>query len=166
MNSKAPTAISIVQDVLDATVKRKTSLIGLNYAAYAVQTYSAGMNGAPDLLIVNKSYNEKYLKYLLERFSGPSNTLDEQVGLWEQLLPKVHKAMISLDYQLVKTGQGENVRVVLDVDMGGFLYNRIDSHTVLFGATLDQAQMNNGSCDKEMQQMVSEIQAVFTAHGA
>jgi hypothetical protein len=166
MNNRIPAAISIVQDVLDAKVKLKKSLVGLNYAAYAVQTYPAGTSGEADLQIVYKSYNEKYLKYLLKRFSGPSDTLEEQVLLWDELLSKVHRVTLGLDDELVKTGQGQNVRIVLDVDMGGFFYNRINSHAILFGATLDQAQVNNGSCDIEMQQMVSEIQAVFTAHGA
>ena len=166
MNSKLRATASIVQDVLDTAVKTKTSLIGLNYAAYAVQTYPAGISGEAGLLIIGKSYNQRYLEYLLKRFAGPSDTLEEQIKRWDQLVPKLHKAMLSLDGQLVQTGQGENARVVFDVDMGGFFYNRINSHSVLFGATLDQAQVNNGSCDKEMQNMTAEIQAVFTAHGA
>ena len=78
----------------------------------------------------------------------------------------MHYALTALDNELVRAGLGENVRVVLDVDMGGYFYHRVNSHTILFGATLDQAQINNGQCDREMKQMVSELQAVFTAHGA
>lgn len=157
--------LSVVQDVLDNMVNFRRPPIGLNYVAYAVETHS---NSAPDgeMKIVTKSSNKDYLEHLLKNFSGPSKTADDQIELWERLLPLVHKAMSDLDDKLVETGQGENVRVVFDVDMGGYFYNRISRHAILFGATVDQAQINNGRCDREMQQMVSEIQAVFTAHGA
>jgi hypothetical protein len=157
---------SIVQDVLDNTVKHRRPPIGLNYVAYAVETYPDDANGQTGLLILGRSYNHKYLKQLLSRFSGPGATPEEQISLWEQLLPRVHYALTALDNELVRSGLGENVRVVLDVDMGGYFYHRVNSHTILFGATLDQAQINNGQCDKEMKQMFSELQAVFTAHGA
>lgn len=156
---------SIVQDVLDNTVKLRRPPIGLNYVAYAVETYDDA-KGEPSLFIIGRSYNHKYLKQLLGRFSGPGATPDEQISLWEQLLPRVHHTLTALDHELVRAGLGENVRVVLDVDMGGYFYHRINSHTILFGATLDQAQISNGQCNREMKQMVSELQAVFTAHGA
>ena len=157
---------SIVQDVLDNTVKLRRPPIGLNYVAYAVETYPDDANGETGLLILGRSCNHKYLKQLLGRFSGPGATPEEQISLWEQLLPRVHYALTALDNELVRAGLGENVRVVLDVDMGGYFYHRVNSHTILFGATLDQAQINNGQCDREMKQMFSELQAVFTAHGA
>ncbi len=75
------------------------------------------------------------------------------------------KALGSLDGEFVKTGQGENVRVVFDVDMGGLYYTRIGSHAVLFGATLDQEEVNNGRCEKEMSRMVAQIEDVCTSHG-
>jgi hypothetical protein len=149
---------SIIQDVLDNTVRTERPQIGLNYVIY-------GVTGVSGIRVVASSCNEKYLEKLLERFAGPCETVNEQLELWNKLLPKIHAALTSLDEDLVQTGQGENVRAVFDVDMGGFFYNRISTHALLFGATLDQAQINNGRCDREMQQMVSEIQAVFTAHG-
>ncbi len=166
MIGMAKVKASIVQDVLDNTVKNRRPPIGLNYVVYAVQTYPDNAKGELGLAVIGRSSNHKYLKLLLERFSGPCNTPEEQISLWDQLLPKVHSTLTALDHELVTAGQGENVRVVLDVDMGGYFYYRINSHTVLFGATLDQAQINNGQCDREMKQMVSEIQAVFTAQGA
>lgn len=157
---------SIVQDVLDSTVKLRRPPVGLNYAAYAVETYPEDARREPILQVVGWSSHRKYLKQLLDRFAGPSSTPEEQITLWVQLLPKVHRAITALDAELVRAGLGENVRAVLDVDMGGYFYRRVNSHSVLFGATLDQAQITNGQCDKEMKQMVSELQAVFTAHGA
>ncbi len=158
--------VSIVQDVLDNAVKFRRPPIGLNYAAYAVQTYPDNAKGEPGLAVISRSSHEKYLKQLLDRFSGPGSTPEEQIALWEQLLPRVHNAMTALDPDLINAGLGENVRVVLDVNMGGYFYHRINSHSILFGAALDQAQISNGLCDREMKQMVSELQAVFTAYGA
>ncbi len=55
--------------------------------------------------------------------------------------------------------------VVFDIDMGGFYLTRIGSHAVLFGATLDQEEVNNGRCEREMYRMAAQIEAVCTAHG-
>ncbi len=62
--------------------------------------------------------------------------------------------------------KGKMCRVVFDLDMGGFFYTRTGSHAILFGATLDQAEVNNRHCDEEMRGMVAEIEVVCTAHGA
>jgi hypothetical protein len=164
--SNAPIVTSVVQDILDNAVQRRHPPAGLNYAAYAVQTYPDGANSGAKLEILCKSCDIKHLERLINHFSGPAATPAEQISLWEELLPKLHEALLRMDGDLVKAGQGANVRAVFDVDMGGFFYDRINSNTVLFGATLHQLQVNNGRCEKEMRQMVSEIQAVFTAHGA
>lgn len=165
MIGSIPIDASIVQDVLDNTIRFRRPPAALNYAAYAVET-GPDTEGDASLQVICRSSNDRYLTQLLGRFSGPNSKPEEQIGLWEELLPKIHKALVQLDDVLVKTGQGENVRTVLDVDMGGFIYSRINRHTILFGATLDQAKLNTGQCEREMKQMVSEIHAVFTAHGA
>ena len=166
MTGTGQVIISIIQEVLDHAIQKLQPPAGLNYAAYAVQIYPGGPGGETGLRIVCKSCNSKHLKRVQSRFSGPGASEEQQVLLWEQLLPKLHDSLVRLDEELFKTGQGGNVRAVFDVDMGGFFYDRINSQTILFGATLDQSQINNGQCDREMKQMVSEIQAVFTAHGA
>jgi hypothetical protein len=158
--------MSIIQDVLDNAIQKRRPPAGLNYAAYAVQTYSGGPGSQAQLRILCKSCNIQQIKQLLSRYSGPSASVEQQALLWEELLPKLHDSLLRLDEDLSKTGQGKNVRAVFDVDMGGFFCDRINSQMILFGATLDQSQINNGQCDREMRQMVSEIQAVFTAQGA
>ncbi len=163
MNDTAPGVGSIVQAILDHTIKRRGS-VGLNYAAYAVDVYPDKAESEPIMQIVNRSANHKYLKKLLQRFGGPSNTPEEQIDLWEQVLPKLHSSFRGLDRDLLIAGQGENVRIVLDIDMGGFFYHRVSSHSMLFGVTLEQMLINSGQCDREMRQIVSEIQAVFTVH--
>jgi hypothetical protein len=157
--------VSLIQDILDFAVKFRRPPIGLNYVIYATTSFSGSKDSTPEVRPLVTSSNRKYLQKLLKQFSGPSKTAEEQLLLWDRLLPKIHTSLLVLDHALVETGQGENVRVVLDVDMGGYFYSRIGTHAILFGSTIDQAQINNGTCDREMNQMVSEIQAVFTAHG-
>jgi hypothetical protein len=157
---------SVIQDILHDTMTRSR---GLDYAVYAVTDASdpdlAAAEGPPKLLILNRSRGEQ-LSYRLERFAFLGRTADHQVDLWEGILHRIHSALRSLDPEFVTTGQGANVRVVFDVDMGGFFYTRLGSQAVLFGATLDQAEVNNGRCEREMYHLTSQIEAVFTAHGA
>jgi len=159
MIGRIPVKESIVQDVLDNSVRLRRPPAALNYAAYAVEVEES-------LQVIYWSSNIGYMKQLLDRFAGPSSKPEEQIAIWQELLPKIHDAVVKLDDAMVKAGQGENIRAVFDVDMGGFIYSRVNRHTILFGATLDQAKINNGHCEREMKQMVSELQAVFTTHGA
>lgn len=159
---------SVIQDILDDTMTRAQ---GLDYAVYAV-TYNpppggaaTEIHGSPKLIVLNRSRNEQ-LTRRLQRFAFRTRTADRQVELWEITLHKVNDALRTLDSEFIKTGQGENVRVVLDVDMGGFFYTRLGRHAVLFGVTLDQAEVNSGRCEREMYQMVAQIEAVSTAYGA
>jgi hypothetical protein len=149
---------SLIQEIMDYNLKRPG---GLDYAAYALAQ-------GPELVIERliTSSNDRQLADLLRRLACTGRTPAKQIELWNQLLPTTHRAMCELDRAFATTGQGENVRIVFDVDMGGFFYTRLGSHAVLFGATLDQAQVNNGRCEQVMRSIVSQIEAKCTAHGA
>jgi hypothetical protein len=157
---------SIIKDILDDTVKKQSG--GLDFAAYAVATNLPenvdDTKGRYKLKIMCESRNPQ-LGSLLEKFACESRTPDEQFKVWQDLLHKVDVALRRLDRDFINAGQGENVRVVFDVDMGGFYYTRLTSNAVLFGAALDQAEVNNGRCEMEMHGIVAQIQAVFTVHG-
>jgi hypothetical protein len=155
----------IIQEILDSTIGAPRRPPGLNYAVYAT-SHLPGRKGEPNLVILNRSGDRRHLEALLTKFAGPTVSADAQRALWDEALQSVHRCLLALDKELMKTGQGENIRVVLDIDMGGLYYTRLGTHAVLFGCTLDQAEVNNGRCEKEMHHMVSQIQAVFTAHGA
>jgi hypothetical protein len=154
--------MSLIQNILDDTVQDRKR--GLDYAAYAV-TRDSGAAGESELRILLRSHHIQ-IEILLKKFGCVGRTPTEQVELWEQLLPRVHGALRGLDREFVRTGQGENVRVVFDIDMGGLYYTRIGTHAVLFGATLDQDEVNNGRCERDMYRMVAQIEAVSTSHGA
>ena len=154
---------SIIQNILDDTVRHAR---GLDYALYAVRHpgLDQELETGPEPEFV-ESLNVKQLDDLLERLACRDRTPDEQRDLWKKHLRRVDRALRDLDKEFVETGQGETVRVVLDLDMGGLYYTRIDSRAVLFGATLDQEEVNNGRCEREMSRMVAQIEAVCTIHG-
>jgi hypothetical protein len=158
--------MSLIQNILDDTVMKRER--GLDYAAYAV-TGDARADCEARLEVLYRSRSEQ-LDELLEKFAcetpSGTRTATQQVDLWEKLLPRVHEALRALDWDFVRTGQGENVRVVFDLDMGGLYYTRLGSHAVLFGATLDQEEVNNGRCERDMYRMVSQIETVCTSYGA
>jgi hypothetical protein len=159
---------SIIQNILDDTIKldgkNKKGARGLDYAAYAVMAPPVKGKGG-GLEVVNEARNESQLSDRLDRFACSGRTPDQQFDTWKELLGQVDKALRSLDGEFIKTGQGETVRVVFDIDMGGIYYTRIGTHAVLFGATLDQEEVNNGRCEREMYRMVAQIEDVCTAHG-
>jgi hypothetical protein len=148
---------SVIQGILDNYVLGRG---GLDYAAYAL---TQGRKVLEDRLLWS---HNRQLASLLRRFGFGDRTEEQQIALWKGLLQVIHEALCQLDEAFVKTGQGENVRVVFDVDMGGLFYTRTGSHAILFGATLDQAEVNNRRCEDEMRSMVAEIELVCTAHGA
>ena len=135
---------------------------GLDYAAFV--RVKIDPEGNDSLDIMHEGHHEQ-IPDLLVRFAMGSRTDDEQVELWGKLIREVHAAMNSLDKHFIRVGQGRNVRVVFDVDMGGIYCTRIGSYAFVFGATLDQAEVNNRRCEEDMRKIVSEIEAIFTAHG-
>jgi hypothetical protein len=158
---------SVIQDILDDTMLCSR---GLDYAAYATSSPSPRLVGRvadaeTSLTVVNWQHNKPLISRRLQRFAFETRTVEQQVNLWTAVLYKIYHVLQILDVEFVKTGQGENVRLVFDVDMGGFFYTRIGRHAVLFGATLDQAEVNSGRCEREMYHMVAQIEAVCTAYG-
>jgi hypothetical protein len=157
----------ILEGILKEYVGREG---GLDYAAYPVGEDDPGRaQGAADEPRVHwhvfVEWQNQQLDDSLRRF-GCGRHSREQFQQWRGLVACIHHALCDLDKQFEHTGQGENVRVVFDVDMGGFFYTRITSNAVVFGATLNQAEVNNGRCDAEMRSIVQEIERVLTAHGA
>ncbi|MGC9945011.1 MAG: hypothetical protein ABSF64_01330 [Bryobacteraceae bacterium] len=151
--------MSLIQNILDNTVTEHEH--GLDYAAYAVIIDPAEHS----LEILGRALHPQLGK-LLKNFACEGRTADQQKERWEELLRQVHKALAGLDDDFVGAGQGENVRVVFDLDMGGVYYTRLGRHAVLFGATLDQEEVNNGQCERDMYRMVAQIEAVSTTQGS
>ena len=152
-----PRKPSVILDILNHHLLPPS---GLDYVAYTPT------QGREVMMKDLKAAHSTQPTVLLRNFALGKRTVTEQVRLWEELMPVVHAALFDLDRSFVRTGQGENVRVVFDIDMGAFYYTRIGSHAFLFGATLNQAHVNNRKCEEEMQSIATEIATICTAHGA
>ena len=107
----------------------------------------------------------------LHRFAlAPADAADEAAGgpvaEWDRVAVHLHAGLAGLDRAFTPTGQGENVRAVFDIDMGGFFFTRIHPTRFLFAATLDQAVMNDDSCDRDVRALVRAITLRTSAHRA
>ena len=159
-------ADSVIQEIIDDTMAHAK---GLDYAAYAIVGGSAAHRQAGDSarqITISNQARSGSLKGRLTNLALSDRSEDEQVALWRQILQSVHANLEELNTKLISAGQGSCARAVLDVHMGGFFYSRLDRQSVLFGATIDQTQVNSGRCEREMYHMVAQIEAVFLAHGA
>lgn len=146
-----------IKDILDYHLPERG---GLDFVAFA------HTDAENDLNVALERYFEAKLNASLKRFGVGGRNAAEQVEHWRELIPKVHEAMMKLDRSFLDAGQGKNVRVVFDVDMGGIYYTRIGDYGFVFGASLDQAEVNSRRCEDDMRKIVAEIEALFTAHGA
>ena len=156
-------AHSTIVDILDDTMKRAK---GLDYVVFAIMLPAAGADPVALQASIQARSRGSLLDSRLKRFALRGRTSDEQAKRWEMVLQRVITTLAELDQTFINAGQGANSRVVFDVDMGGYFLTRIGHHAVLFGATLDQAEVNGGRCEREMYHIVSQIEVVFTAQGA
>jgi hypothetical protein len=104
------------------------------------------------------------LKWQMERFALPGSSAD-QVAVWDAIALRIHESLLQLDPSFAASGQGANVRVVFDTDMGGFIYTRLHSGRFLFAAALDQVSLNDDSCDRDVQNLVHAIMTRSSAQG-
>ena len=107
----------------------------------------------------------------LRRFALAPGDADDtvaagQVAAWDAVAAGLHAGLAALDPEFAATGQGENVRAVFDIDMGGFFFTRLHPTRFLFAATLDQAVMNDDSCDRDVRALVRAITLRTSAHRA
>lgn len=86
----------------------------------------------------------------LRRFALPSQDAREQVAVWDAIAEETIRSLGRMNDALASSGHGNNVRVVFDVDMGGFVYLRLGPHRFLFAATLDQRFLNDNSFDADV----------------
>jgi hypothetical protein len=109
--------------------------------------------------------DEGMLRWHLRRFALPGN-IDDQVKTWDEIARRLHQSLQNLDQTFRRSGQGENSRVVFDIEMGGFIYTRLHHDRFLFAATLDQSYMNDDSCARDVQRLVKALMARSSAHQA
>ena len=133
--------------------------------------YAALYDVTPDGPVKVLSSTAPHLGRHLRRFALVPADADDtaaasQVAEWDRAARHLHDGLAALDRAFVATGQGENVRAVFDIDMGGFFFTRLHPTRFLFAATLDQAVMNDDSCDRDVRALVRAITLRTSAHRA
>lgn len=133
--------------------------------------YAALFDVTPDGPVKVLCSTDPHLGRHLRRFALATTDADDkaaetQVAEWDRAALHLHAGLTGLDRAFAATGQGENVRAVFDVDMGGFFYTRVHAARFLFAATLDQAVMNDDSCDRDVRALVRAITLRTSAHRA
>jgi hypothetical protein len=116
---------------------------------------------SPDLFFSDR----RMIEWQMRRFALPGGVA-EQVQIWDDIARQVHRSVDQMDKSFRASSQGENVRVVFDIEMGGFFYTRLSSDRYLFAATLDQTTMNDNSCDRDVQNLVHALLERTSIHGA
>jgi hypothetical protein len=79
-------------------------------------------------------------------------TVDEQVQFWRDAARTIHQRMSEMDALIEVAQHGRNRRIVFDTEYGGLFFQyvrvpdprgKVDNAMYLFGATLNQAEMDN-----------------------
>jgi hypothetical protein len=99
-------------------------------------------------------------------------TVDDQVQFWRQMALTLHKRMAELDALIATANQGHNRRIVFDAEYGGFFFkylrlpdpsSPVDSGQFLFGATLNQIELDNQTAELHFRYLMDAI--VFIEKG-
>ncbi len=96
-------------------------------------------------------------------------TVNDQVRFWRTLANLIHARMQELDSLIDQAHQGRNRRLVFDAEYGGcfFKYLRVpdprsevDTGLFLFGATLDQLQMDTQVAEKHFHLLLEAMHQI------
>ena len=100
--------------------------------------------------------DRRRIEWQMRRFALPGTPAD-QVAIWDAIAAQLYAAVSEMDKNFASSGQGENGRVVFDIDMGGMFFTRIHRDRFLFAVTLDQTCMNDNSSDRAVRRLVRQI---------
>lgn len=118
------------------------------------------------LCAADASISRHLKRFALVPVIGDDQATEKQVAAWDAVALRLHTGLAALDAAFAPTGQGENVRAIFDIDMGGFIFTRIHPTRFLFAATLDQSVMNDDSCDRDVRTLVRAITLRTSPHRA
>jgi hypothetical protein len=136
---------------------------GIEYAAL----FDVAPGGPVKVLwTVDPSLARHLRRFALVPPDADDKAAEGQVAAWDAVALRLHAGLAALDGAFAATGQGENVRAVFDIDMGGLFLTRIHPSRFLFAATLNQAVMNDDSCDRDVRALVRAITLRTSAHRA
>lgn len=99
-------------------------------------------------------------------------TVDDQIAFWRDMALTLHRRMSELDALVTPAHQGHNRRIVFDAEYGGFFFkylrlpdpkNQVDTSQFLFGATLNQIELDNQNAENHFRLLMDAI--VFIEKG-
>jgi len=99
---------------------------------------------------------EQFAKRLLH-FRVQRN-LEKQTQQYFALGKEIHEMVDIMNDHLADLQQGTLFRVVFDLEKGGVFYHHISDNCYVVGATINQAAMDDNSCDLEMRSLVRSVE--------
>ena len=99
---------------------------------------------------------EQFAKRLLH-FRVQRN-LEKQTQQYFALGKEIHEMVDVMNNHLADLQQGTLFRVVFDLEKGGVFYHHISDNCYVVGATINQAAMDDNSCDMEMRSLVRSVE--------
>jgi hypothetical protein len=99
---------------------------------------------------------EQFAKRLLH-FRVQRN-LEKQTQQYFSLGNEIHEMVDVINDHLADLQQGTLFRVVFDLEKGGVFYHHISDNCYVVGATVNQAAMDDNSCDLEMRSLVRSVE--------
>ena len=99
---------------------------------------------------------EQFAKRLLH-FRVQRN-LEKQTQQYFGLGKEIHEMVDVMNNHLADLQQGTLFRVVFDLEKGGVFYHHISDNCYVVGATINQAAMDDNSCDLEMRSLVRSVE--------
>ena len=100
---------------------------------------------------------EQFAKRLLH-FRVQRN-LEKQTQQYFSLGKEIHELVDEMNNHLADLQQGTLFRVVFDLEKGGVFYHHISDNCYVVGATINQAAMDDNSCDLEMRSLVHSVES-------
>jgi hypothetical protein len=96
-------------------------------------------------------------------------TADDQVQFWRTMAGLIHGRMAELDALIENAHQGRNRRLVFDAEYGAFFFkylrlpdprSKIDTGLYLFGASLNQVEVDNQAAEQHFQLLLEALQHI------
>lgn len=130
---------------------------GLDYAAFMHEA-----SATPLAEVLRPRFHEALAKIGLP---GTQEAQDDWRARWRALHRALRDGLKVLDRAFEEAGHGSLVRGVFDVDLGCVYLTRIGAHACVFGATVDQSQVNSRACEQELRRIVAEIETLIYIQG-
>jgi hypothetical protein len=98
-----------------------------------------------------------------------ARTADDQVQAWREQAQRIHERMGELDGLIEPAHHGRNRRLVFDAEFGGMFFkylrlsdprSKVDTGLYLFGATLNQVEMNSRRADSHFHLLLEALEHI------